>query len=98
MQEYLIYKILAAAFAASLIIWANMTKNKVQDPNDVTRSYAEPVELEDGNYAIPKPADEYMDNVEYDSISNNINIKQNGNNNDLGDSSSDGITSVDVAG
>ena len=77
MQEYLIYKILAAAVAASLIIWANMTRNKQSDPNDVTKSYAEPTELEDGNYAIPKPADEYMEGVQYDSISSQINPKQN---------------------
>jgi hypothetical protein len=77
MQEYLIFKIIGAAITASLLIWYNMTKNKTQDPNDATKTYAEPTELEDGNFAIPKPADEYMDGVQYDSISSNIKPKQN---------------------
>lgn len=80
MQEYLIYKILATAVAASLIIWANMTRNKKPNPADATNSYADPIELEDGDYAIPKPEDHFMEGVEYDSISSNIKIKQDGYN------------------
>lgn len=68
MNEFLIFKVLTGAVIASGIIWALMSKNKKASPDDVTNNYAEPVELEDGNFAIPKPEDEFMEGVEYDEI------------------------------
>jgi hypothetical protein len=87
-MEYLIFKTLAFAITASFYIyWSFMRKGK-----DAKKENINPVELEDGNYALEKPADEFMVGVEYDSISETIKQKNNGNNNDLGDSSS-GISS-----
>ena len=76
MNEYLIFKILGLAIIASAIIWRNMTKNKSQNPEDVTSGYAEPQELEDGTFAIPKPKDEFMDGVECDEVKSEIKPKQ----------------------
>jgi hypothetical protein len=76
MQEFLIFSVAYLAGIASKIIWENMTKNKKSSPEDVTNSYAEPVELEDGKFAIPKPDDEFMEGVEYDEIRTEINPKQ----------------------
>jgi hypothetical protein len=52
MQEFLIFSVAYLAGIASKIIWENMCKNKKSSPEDVTNSYAEPVELEDGNFTI----------------------------------------------
>jgi hypothetical protein len=76
MQEFLIFSVAYLAGIASKIIWENMCKNKKSSPEDVTNSYAEPVELEDGNFAIQKPEDEFMDGVEYDDIQINPIIKE----------------------
>ena len=76
MQEFLIFSVAYLAGIASKIIWENMCKNKKSSPEDVTNSYAEPAELEDGNFAIPKPEDEFMDGVEYDEIQINPKIKE----------------------
>lgn len=76
MQEFLIFSVAYLAGIASKIIWENMTKNKKSSPEDVTNSYAEPVELEDGKFAIPKPDDEFMEGVEYDNIQINPQFKE----------------------
>ena len=77
MQEFLIYSGIYLAGIASKLIWENMTKNKVSHPDDVTNNYAEPVELEDGSFAIPKPLNEFMENVNFDEVRNEIKPKQN---------------------
>lgn len=77
MQEYLIFSAVYLAGIASKIIWENMTKNKKSSPEDITNSYAEHIELEDGKFAIPKPKDEFVLGVEYDEIRNEIIIKEN---------------------
>jgi hypothetical protein len=76
MQEFLIFSVAYLAGIASKIIWENMCKNKTPNSEDITNSYAEPVELEDGNFAIQKPEDEFMDGVEYDDIQINPIIKE----------------------
>ena len=75
-MEYLVFKILAGALIASGVIWTLMSKNKKSSPDDVTNNYADPIELEDDNFAIPKPPDEFMEGVEYDEVRNEIKPKQ----------------------
>lgn len=71
-MEYLIFKTLALAVAASIFIWYSMKrKNK-----DLKENKANPQELEDGRYAIKKPAKEHMTGVEYDSIETDPKFKQ----------------------
>jgi len=77
MYEYLIFAAFGLAFLASKLIWRNMTKEKETDLEDVTNDYATPIELEDGNFAIPKPSDEFMEGVEFDEIRTNIIKKDN---------------------
>ena len=87
-MEYLIFKTLAFAITASFYIyWSFIRKGK-----EIKKENINPVELEDGNYALEKPADEFMVGVDYDSIQQTIKQKNNGNNDDLGDSPS-GISS-----
>lgn len=76
MNEYLIFTVAYLAGIASKIIWENMSKNKTASPEDVTNNYAEPVELEDGKFAIPKPDDEFMEGVEYDEIRTDPKFKE----------------------
>ena len=68
-MEYLIFLkgggILAVIIAA-ILIW----RKKGTDTID------KPTELEDGNFAIPKPEDEFMEGIEYDEIQVNPKIKQ----------------------
>ena len=64
MNEYLVYKFLAIAVGMSILIWKKM-KNKNESKK---ADYTEPCELEDGKFAIPKPSDEIMENVEFDEI------------------------------
>jgi hypothetical protein len=67
-----------------------MLKKKLHDINDITNSYAEPIELDEGEFAIPKPDDAYMEGVKYDSIKSQIKIKQNDSSNSSGTDSSVG--------
>jgi hypothetical protein len=77
MQEFLIFSVAYLAGIASKIIWENMCKNKKSSPEDVTNSYAEPVELEDGKFAIPKPEPEFLEGVEYDEVRTDPKFKEN---------------------
>lgn len=77
MQEFLIFSVAYLAGIASKIIWENMTKNKKSSPEDVTNSYAEPIELEDGKFAIPKPEPEFLEGVEYDEVRTDPKFKEN---------------------
>ena len=79
MQEYLIFKILDGAIIANAIIWRNMTKNEERNSKDVTNSYTEPIELQDGTFAIPKPEYEFMEGVDYDEIRAEIKLKEKQN-------------------
>lgn len=77
MQEFLIYSGFYLAGVASKLIWENMSRNKKSSPEDVTNNYAEPVELEDGNFAIPKPSEEFLQGVEIEEVRTEIKPKQN---------------------
>lgn len=68
----LVYEGILLAIASAIIIWQITGSKKINKPK----------ELEDGKFAIPKPEDEFMENIEYDEIRTNIKIKQNENNND----------------
>lgn len=71
MNEFLIYKIFTTAVIASLFIWWKLkAKSKVSSD-----SYVEPKETEDGKFAIPKPADEDMDGVNYEEVRTNPKFK-----------------------
>jgi hypothetical protein len=68
-MEYLIFLKYGGVFAAiiaAVIIW----RKKGSDTID------KPTELEDGNFAIPKPEDEFMDGVDFDEIRTDITPKQ----------------------
>ena len=71
-MEYLIFKGLPFAItAAFLIYWNFFRKKKVPKKENVN-----PVELEDGRYAVEKPSEEHLTGVEYDEIQINPKIKQ----------------------
>lgn len=71
MNEFLIYKIFTTAVIASLFIWWKLkAKSKVSSD-----SYVEPKETEDGKFAIPKPADEDMEGVNYEEVRTNPKFK-----------------------
>lgn len=70
MNEYLIYKVLSVAVGVSIYVWKKV-KNKKEDV-----VYVEPSELENGDFAIPKPEDEFMEGIKYDEIKTNINVKE----------------------
>jgi len=53
------------ALTAAILIWQNKGNNTIPKP----------VETENGDFAISKPSDEYMQGVQYDLISSNIKIK-----------------------
>jgi hypothetical protein len=71
-MEYLIFKTLAFAVTASfLIYWNFFRKKKVPKKKNVN-----PVELEDGRYAVEKPDNKYMAGVECEEIQINPTIKE----------------------
>ena len=76
MSEYLIFAAFGLALLASKLIWSNMTKEKETNLEDVTNDYANPIELEDGKFAIPKPKDKFMKGVEYDEVRTDLIFKQ----------------------
>jgi len=64
-MEYLVFKLLFVAITAAVIIWKITGSKKIEKPT----------ETEDGNFAIPKPEDEFMEGIEYDEIRVNQNAK-----------------------
>jgi hypothetical protein len=64
-MEYLVFKGLMIAVCVAVFVWKIKGIGKVEKPK----------ELEDGNFAIPKPEDEFMKDVEYDEIVVNPNFK-----------------------
>lgn len=72
-MEYLIFKTLAFAVTASIIIWYSMKRRK----KDLKENEANPKELEDGRYAIKKPENKHLTGVEYDSIETDPKFKEN---------------------
>ena len=70
-MEYLIYKIFTTAVIASLFIYWKM-KSKSKET-----TYVEPKETDDGKYAIPKPADEDMEGVNYEEVRTDPKFKSN---------------------
>ena len=72
-MKYLIFETLALAIAAAInIYWIYKIKKKVEKKENIN-----PVELEDGRYALEKPEDKYMLGVDYDEIKDIINKKEN---------------------
>lgn len=70
--EYLIFKGLPWAITAVfLIYWNFFRKKKTPKKENVN-----PVELEDGRYAVEKPSDEHLTGVEYDSIETDPKFKE----------------------
>lgn len=57
----LVYEALFLAVSTAIIIWQIRGSKKIDKPK----------ETEDGKFSIPKPEDEFMDDVEYDEIRNN---------------------------
>ena len=57
-MEYLVFKLLFVAVTAAVIIWKITGAKKIEKPT----------ETEDGNFAITKPEDEFMEGIEYDEI------------------------------
>lgn len=76
MNKYLIYKSRGVATYANKMIWLNMLNGKEPAVDDITKDYAQIIELENGMFALPKPVDELMLNVEFDSIADEITIKK----------------------
>ncbi len=72
-MEYLIFKSLAIAVTASIIIWYNMKRRN----KSLKENKANPQELEDGKYAVQKPEDKYMAGVEYDEVIIDPKLKEN---------------------
>jgi hypothetical protein len=71
MPEYLIYKIFTTALIASILIYWKL-KSKSSNA-----SYSEPKETEDGKFAIPKPADEDMEGIDFEEIRTDPKFKDN---------------------
>lgn len=71
-MEYLIFKGLPFAITAAFLIYWNFFRKK----NVPKKENVNPVELEDGRYAVEKPDDKYMAGVECDEIQINPIIKQ----------------------
>lgn len=69
-MEYLVFlKIgggLFAAVIAAILIWRKKGSPSIDKAK----------ELEDGNFAIPKPKDEFMEGVEYDEVRTDPIFKQ----------------------
>lgn len=69
-MEYLVFlKIgggLFAAVIAAILIWRKKGSPSIDKAK----------ELEDGNFAIPKPKDEFMEGVEYDEVRTDPKFKQ----------------------
>jgi hypothetical protein len=71
-MEYLIFKTLAFAVTASFLIYWNFFRKK----NVPKKKNVNPVELEDGRYALEKPDNKYMAGVESEEIQINPEIKE----------------------
>ena len=91
--EYFIYKLLSTALMVGIFLY---WRRKMKRNSDST--YVAPKETTDGKFAVEKQPDDDIDEIVYEEIRVNpdfknddysqLNINTNGNNNDLGDSSS----------
>jgi len=72
-QEFLIFKGLPWAITGAIFIYlAFFRKKKTPKKENVN-----PVELEDGRYALEKPEDKYMIGVEHEEVITNPKFKVN---------------------
>ena len=72
-MEYLIFKTLAIAVSASILIWYNMKRKE----KNLKENKANPQELENGEFAIKKPEDKFLTGVEIDKIVTDPILKTN---------------------
>ena len=71
--EFLVFKGLPAAITGAFFIyWAFIRKKKKPETENIN-----PVELEDGRYALQKPEEKYMTGVEPDEVITNPKFKVN---------------------
>lgn len=57
-MKNLVFEIAILAILATVAIWKKRGSQKIDKPK----------ELEDGKFAIPKPEDEFMEEINYDEI------------------------------
>lgn len=72
-MEYLIFKTLAIAVSASILIWYNMKRKE----KNLKENKANPQELENGEFGIKKPEDEFLTGVEIEKIVTDPILKTN---------------------